>query len=126
MNIDYDKISNLLERVTSGNAGEVYVNLDDNGKLCTITWKRPKNLVEHESLQPRYVMLMYVKSLLEDEGVVVSLKIEVTQEVSLPEDWPSRPQKIFWKIRFEDLIFWPKMKIHLWRKTQVDFLAFKK
>ena len=86
MNIDYDKIRDLLERVTSGNAGEVYINFYPESESCTITWKRPKNLVEHKSLQPRYVMLMYVKSLLEDAGVWVRIVIEATQEVFLPED----------------------------------------
>ena len=86
MNIDFDKIRNLLERVTSGNAGKVVASFNFKAKSCAITWKRPKNLVEHVSLQPRYVMLMYVKSLLEDVGVRVSLEIEATQEVFLPED----------------------------------------
>ena len=86
MNVNIDKVASLLERVTSGNAGKVVTSFNFKAKSCAITWKRPKNLVEHESLQPRYVMLMYVKSLLEDEGVVVSLKIEVTQEDFLPED----------------------------------------
>lgn len=86
MNIDYDKIRNLLERVTSGNAGEVYVNLDDNGKTCTITWKRPRGLMVHKSYSSRADMLLYVKQLLEDVGVGVTLRIEVTQEDFLPED----------------------------------------
>ena len=126
MNIDFDKIRNLLERVTSGNAGEVYVNLDDNGESCTITWKRPKDLAVHESWKPRIEILLYVKSLLMNAGVGVSISMEATQEEFLPEDWPPAHKKIFWKIRFEDLIFWPKMKIHLHRKTQVDFSAFSK
>ena len=86
MNIDYDKIRNLLERVTSGNAGEVYVNLDDNGKSCTITWKRPRGLMVHKSYSSRVDMLLYVKDLLMDAGVEVGISMEVTQEDFLPED----------------------------------------
>ena len=86
MNIDYDKIRNLLERVTSGNAGEVYVNLDDNGKSCAITWKRPRGLIEHKSYKSRLDMLLYVKDLLMNAGVVVSISLESTQEDFLPED----------------------------------------
>lgn len=86
MNIDYDKIRNLLERVTSGNAGEVYVNLDDNGESCIITWKRPRGLRVHKSYGSRMDMLLYVKQLLEDAGVGVSISMEITQEDFLPED----------------------------------------
>ena len=86
MNIDYDKIRSLLERVTSGNAGEVYVNLDDSGKSCTITWKRPKGLTEHESYKSRAEILLYVRNLLADAGVWVDIGMQVTQEGFLPED----------------------------------------
>ena len=86
MNIDYDKIRNLLERVTSGNAGEVYVNLDDSGESCTITWKRPRGLIAHESYQSRVDMLLYVRDLLMDAGVGVSILWDITQEDFLPED----------------------------------------
>ena len=86
MNIDFDKISNLLERVTSGNAGEVYVNLDDNGESCTITWKRPRGLLGHESWSSRVDMLLYVRDLLMDAGVGVSILWGITQEEFLPED----------------------------------------
>lgn len=86
MNIDYDKIRNLLERVTSGNAGEVYINFYPERKTCTITWKRPRGLIEHKSFHPRYEMLLYVKQLLEDEGVEVVIGLEITQEDFLPED----------------------------------------
>ena len=86
MNIDYDKIRNLLERVTSGNAGEVYVNLDDNGESCTITWKRPRGLLGHESWSSRVDMLLYVRDLLMDAGVGVSILWGITQEEFLPED----------------------------------------
>ena len=86
MNIDYDKIRNLLERVTSGNAGEVYVNLDDNGKTCAITWKRPRGLLGHESWSSRVDMLLYVRDLLMDVGVGVSILWDITQEDFLPED----------------------------------------
>ena len=86
MNIDYDKIRNLLERVTSGNAGEVYVNLDDSGESCAITWKRPRGLLGHESYQSRVDMLLYVRDLLMDAGVGVSILWDITQEEFLPED----------------------------------------
>lgn len=86
MNIDYDKIRNLLERVTSGNAGEVYVTLDDNGESCTITWKRPRGLRVHKSYGSRVDMLLYVKDLLMNAGVEVSLVMESTPEWFTPED----------------------------------------
>ena len=86
MNIDYDKIRNLLERVTSGNAGELYANFHDNGKTCTITWKRPRGLTEHESYKSRVDMLLYVRDLLMDAGVGVSILWDITQEDFLPED----------------------------------------
>lgn len=86
MNIDYDKIRDLLERVTSGNAGEVYINFCHDSRTCTITWKRPRGLIEHESFTPRYEMLLYVKQLLEDEGVEAVIGLEITQEEFLPED----------------------------------------
>lgn len=86
MNIDYDKIRNLLERVTSGNAGEVAAILNPEGKSFTITWKRPRGLIEHKSFHPRYEMLLYVKQLLEDGGVEVVVGLEITQEDFLPED----------------------------------------
>lgn len=86
MDIDYDKIRNLLERVTSGNAGEVYINFYPESKSCTITWKRPRGLMVHKSYGSRVDMLLYVKQLLEDAGVVVSISLESTQEDFLPED----------------------------------------
>lgn len=86
MNIDYDKIRNLLERVTSGNAGEVYVNFHPDMETCTITWKRPRGVSGHESYKSRAEMLVYVRGLLADMGVDVTISIEVTQEDFLPED----------------------------------------
>ena len=85
MNIDYDKIRNLLERVTSGNAGEVYVNLDDSGESCTITWKRPRGLIAHESYQSRVYKLLYVKNNKINTGVGVRILWNITQEDFLPE-----------------------------------------
>ena len=79
------KIRNLLERVTSGNAGEVYLNLGDSGKSCTLNWKRPRGLMVHESYSSRVDMLLYVKDLLVNAGVGVSISMEVTQEDFLPE-----------------------------------------
>ena len=86
MNIDYDKIINLLERDTSGNAGKVEIDCYPERKSFTITWKHPIGLIEHESYQSRIGMLLYVKSLLTDAGVGVSLNILATQEDFLPED----------------------------------------
>lgn len=86
MDIDYDKIRNLLERVTSGNAGEVYINFNDNGKSCTITWKRPRGVLGHKSYKSRAGMLLYVKDLLADAGMWVNIVMEVTKEDFLPED----------------------------------------
>ena len=86
MDIDFDKIRNLLERVTAGGAGEVAAILNPERKSCTITWKRPRDLIEHESFTPRYEMLLYVRQLLEDAGVGVSIGLEITQEDFLPED----------------------------------------
>jgi len=86
MNVNIDKVVSLLERVTSGNAGEVYVNLDDNGKSCTITWKRPRGLRVHKSYKSRIGMLLYVKDLLMNAGVEVGISMESTQEDFLPED----------------------------------------
>lgn len=86
MNIDYDKIRNLLERVTSGNAGEVYVTLDDNGESCTITWKRPRGVLGHESWPSRIEVLLYVKDLLMDAGMEVGISMESTLEWFTPED----------------------------------------
>lgn len=85
MNIDYDKIINLLERVTSGNAGVIDTEYHPNRKPFTITWKYPKNLSVHESWKPRIQMLLYVKGLLRDAGVGVSLDIRATEEEFLPE-----------------------------------------
>ena len=86
MDIDYVKIRDLLERVTSGNAGEVYVNFSHGSKTCTITWKRPRGVSGHESYKSRAEMLVYVKDLLMDAGVCVTIRIEVAQEDFLPED----------------------------------------
>lgn len=85
MNMDYDKIINLLERVTSGNAGVVDLGCYPESRTFIITWKRPRGLTEHVSYQSRVGMLMYVKQLLEDEGVGVSISLEITQEDFLPE-----------------------------------------
>ena len=86
MNIDYDKIRNLLERVTSGNVGEVVAGFKFRDKSCAITWKRPRGLIEHESYKSRSDMLLYVKDLLVNAGVGVSISMEITQEDFLPED----------------------------------------
>ena len=86
MNIDYDKIRNLLERVTSGNAGKVVAGFKFRDKSCAITWKRPRGLIEHESYKSRSDMLLYVKDLLTSAGVGVSISMEITQEDFLPED----------------------------------------
>ena len=69
MNIDYDKIRNLLERVTSGNAGAIDIEYCHHSKSCTITWKRPRGLIEHESYKSRSDMFLYVRDLLMDTGV---------------------------------------------------------
>ena len=86
MNIDFDKIRNLLERVTSGNAGKVVASFNFKAKSCVITWKRPRGLTEHESYKSRSDMLLYVKDLLMNAGVGVSISMETTQEDFLPED----------------------------------------
>ena len=86
MNIDFDKIRNLLERVTSGNAGKVVASFNFKAKSCAITWKRPRGLIEHESYKSRSDMLLYVKDLLVNAGVGVSISMESTQEDFLPED----------------------------------------
>lgn len=86
MNTDFDKILNLLERVTSGNAGKVEIDCYPERKSFTITWKRPRGLIEHESYQSRVDMLLYVKDLLMNAGVGVSISMETTQEDFLPED----------------------------------------
>ena len=86
MNIDYDKIRNLLERVTSGNAGKVVASFNFKAKSCAITWERPRGLIEHESYKSRSDMLLYVKDLLTNAGVGVSISMEITQEEFLPED----------------------------------------
>ena len=86
MNVNIDKVTSLLERVTSGNAGVIDLKYYPERKACTITWKRPRDIIEHESFTPRYEMLLYVKQLLEDEGVGVSIGLEITLEDFLPED----------------------------------------
>lgn len=86
MNIDYNKIRNLLERVTSGNAGVVDLECCHHSKSCTITWKRPRYVDVHKSWASRIEVLLYVKSLLKDAGVGVTIRIEVDQEDFLPED----------------------------------------
>lgn len=86
MDIDYDKIRNLLERVKSGNAGVVYANFHHKRKTCTITWKRPRGVTEHEGYKSRVDMLLYVRDLLADAGLWVDIHMEVTQEEFLPED----------------------------------------
>ena len=86
MNIDFDKIRNLLERVTSGNAGKVVASFNFKAESCAITWKRPRGLIEHESYKSRSDMLLYVKDLLVNAGVGVSILWDITQEEFLPED----------------------------------------
>ena len=86
MNIDFDKIRNLLERVTSGNAGKVVLDYYPERKSCTITWKRPRGLIVHKSYKSRVDMLLYVRDLLMDAGVGVSILWDITQEEFLPED----------------------------------------
>lgn len=86
MNIDYDKIRNLLERVTSGNAGEVVLEYYPERESCTITWNRPINMVNYECCRFKQDMLRYVESLLADAGVSVSISIESTLGAYIPED----------------------------------------
>lgn len=86
MDVDMDKIVSLLERVTSGNAGVVDLECCHHSKSCTITWKRPRYVDVHKSWASRIEVLLYVKSLLKDAGVGVSIAIDVTQEDFLPED----------------------------------------
>ena len=86
MNIDYEKIRNLLERVTSGNVGKVVASFNFKAKSCAITWKRPRGLLGHESWSSRVDMLLYVRDLLMDAGVGVSILWDITQEEFLPED----------------------------------------
>lgn len=86
MDVDMDKIVSLLEKVTSGNAGEVYINFHPNMETCTITWKRPRGLLGHESWSSRIEVLLYVKDLLVDVGVGVSISMESTLEWFTPED----------------------------------------
>ena len=86
MNIDYDKIINLLERVISGNAGKVEIDCYPERKSFTITWKRPRGLTEHESYKSRVDMLLYVRDLLADAGMWVDIHMEFNQEEFLPED----------------------------------------
>lgn len=85
MNIDYDKIRNLLERVTSGNAGEVYISFYPERETCTITWKRPINMINYESCRVKQEMLRYVEKLLVDVGVSVDISIESTLGAYIPE-----------------------------------------
>lgn len=86
MSIDFDKIRNLLERVTAGGAGKVVASFNFKGKSCAITWERPRGVSGHESYKSRAEMLVYVKDLLMDAGVGVTIRIEVAQEDFLPED----------------------------------------
>ncbi len=86
MGVNIGKIVSLLERVTSGNAGVIDLEYHPERKACTITWKRPRDLIEHEGFTPRYEMLLYVRQLLEGAGVGVSIGLEITQEDFLPED----------------------------------------
>lgn len=81
-----DKIVSLLERVTSGNAGVIDLEYYHHSKTCTITWKRPRGLMVHKSYSSRVDMFLYVKDLLMNAGVGVSISMEVTQEDFLPED----------------------------------------
>ena len=86
MNVNIDKVASLLERVTSGNAGKVELEFHPERESCTITWKRPRGLRVHNSYQSRVSMLLYVKDLLMNAGVGVSISMEITQEDFLPED----------------------------------------
>lgn len=86
MDVNMDKVVSLLERVTSGNAGKVVASFNFKAKSCAITWKRPRGLIEHESYKSRSDMLLYVKDLLTNAGVGVSISMEITQEEFLPED----------------------------------------
>lgn len=86
MDVNMDKVVSLLERVTSGNAGKVVASFNFKAKSCAITWKRPRGLIEHESYKSRSDMLLYVKDLLVNAGVGVSISMEITQEDFLPED----------------------------------------
>lgn len=86
MSIDFDKIINLLERVTSGNAGVIDLEYSHHSKTCTITWKRPRGVLGHESWSSRIEVLLYVKDLLMDAGVGVSVSLETTLEWFTPED----------------------------------------
>lgn len=86
MDVDMDKIVSLLERVTSGNAGVVDLECCHHSKSCTITWKRPRGVLGHESWASRIEVLLYVKQLLEDASVGVSIVMESTLEWFPPED----------------------------------------
>lgn len=86
MNVNIDKIVSLLERVTSGNAGVIDLEYCHHSKTCTITWKRPRGVLGHESWSSRIEVLLYVKELLMDAGVGVSISMESTLEWFTPED----------------------------------------
>ena len=81
-----DKIVSLLERVTSGNAGTIDLEYYHHNKTCTITWKRPRGLINHASWNSRVEMFLYVKDILVGSGVAVSASTETTHEEFLPED----------------------------------------
>ena len=85
MDVNIGKVICLLEKVTSGNAGVIDLEYHPERKTCTITWKRPRGVIEHKSFHPRYEMLLYVRQLLEGEGVGVSIGLEITLEDFLPE-----------------------------------------
>lgn len=86
MDVNIGKVICLLEKVTSGNAGVIDLEYHPERKTCTITWKRPRGVSGHESYKSRAEMLVYVKDLLMDAGVGVTIRIEVAQEDFLPED----------------------------------------
>lgn len=86
MDVDMDKIVSLLERVTTGGAGEVVASFNFKDKSCAITWKRPINMINYEGCQLKLEMLRYVEKLLVDVGVSVDISIESTLGAYIPED----------------------------------------
>lgn len=85
MDVNIGKVICLLEKVTSGNAGVIDLEYHPEGKSCTITWKRPRGLLGHESWSSRIEVLLYVKDLLMDAGVEVCISMESTLEWFTPE-----------------------------------------
>lgn len=86
MDVNMGKIVSLLERVTSGNAGVIDLEYYHHSKTCTITWKRPINMINYGSCQFKLEMLRYVEKLLVDVGVSVDISIESTLGAYIPED----------------------------------------